>query len=263
MKNLLIAASALALFATPALAQNVSTVDQTGNGAVATVTQSGNGNNSDVNQDADSAYAEVTQSGGPNTATVNQNAAADNAKALVQQISSPVGGPANISTITQNANTSAFSNQIGNNNQSTITQDGQSLAPQQLPFAYAAFVEQIGSNNIASISQPGEENTAASRQYGNNGESYITQSGIGGTPDVNNVARVTQEVGSDNAYSLVSQDGQDNTADVLQYGADNESWVYQTGANNVADVKQYSSNNDSTVNQNGNGNSATVTQGTP
>jgi hypothetical protein len=260
MKKLLVSASAIALFAAPALAQNVSTVDQTGSGATATVTQTGNGNNSDVNQASDNSNTEVTQSGGPNTATVNQNAAADNAKALVQQISSPVGGAANTSTITQNANTSAFSNQIGNNNQSTITQDGQSLAPQELPFAYAAFVEQIGANNIASISQPGEENTAASRQYGNNGQSYITQSGLAGTPYVNNVARVTQESGSDNAYSLVSQDGQDNTADVLQYGADNESRITQTGPNHVADVKQYSSGNDSTVTQGGIGNTVTVTQ---
>ena len=118
-------------------------------------------------------------------------------------------------------------------------------------------------NNVASIDQPGDENTATTRQYGNNGESLITQSGAAGTPEVNNVVRVTQDSGSNNEFSSVIQDGSDNTADVYQDGTNNESWVMQTGSNHVADVKQYSSDNDSTVTQSGSGNTATVTQGTP
>ena len=115
MQKLLISASAVAfLAATPALAQNVSTVDQTGADSTATVGQTGNGNNSDVNQDADRALAQVTQSQGPNSATINQNAGADGGltqqeltRAVISQITSPAGGPQNGATITQNANSSA------------------------------------------------------------------------------------------------------------------------------------------------------------
>lgn len=271
MRRLLIAsASAFAIFAgIPVAAQNVSNVDQTGNDADATVLQTGNGNNSDVNQDANHANAEVTQRGGPNMSTINQNSGADgaaggpSANAVIQQISSPTGGALNTATITQNAISSAFSNQIGNGNTATITQDGESLAPQELPSSFAAFVEQIGLNNTATISQPGAENTATSRQYGNDGNSIIAQDGVAGTPFVNNVARVSQEAGSDNAFSSVIQNGQDNTADVLQFGANNESWVTQNGSSHVADVKQYSSDNDSTVIQSGTGNTAAVNQGAP
>ena len=147
---------------------------------------------------------------------------------------------------------------------STITQDGESKPPQELPAGYAATVLQIGgSNNVATIDQPGAENTARSWQFGSNSSSSITQSGASLAGDqVNNVARVEQGVGSDNAFSSVIQDGQNNTADVLQMGSDHVSNIMQTGADHVADVKQYGFDQDSTVNQSGTGNSATVTQGT-
>ena len=75
MKNILaISASALALaVSAPALAQNVSDVDQLGNSNDATVNQTGS-NTSDIDQDGDGNIAANTQSGSGNSSTIDQDA---------------------------------------------------------------------------------------------------------------------------------------------------------------------------------------------
>ncbi|MDG5748332.1 hypothetical protein P8Q88_09065 [Qipengyuania sp. XHP0207] len=239
------AAASTEVFQGGTYGDNYSFVDQTADGAHATVNQFGNTttngpsfptNESTIFQ-ADAATADVMQTGSQNRSDVDQQAGAVSAIAKVDQQTDPAaigsGDALNDSMITQSATTSAFVQQIGQGNSSDVDQSGENATPDN-GFTYAVEVQQLGQS----------------------GTSTVIQTGLG------NEARLIQTAGSELNESLISQGGNDNLAEVLQAGVSNLSEVYQSGNNNTADVSQYSNNNSSFVDQSGNGNTATVVQGT-
>lgn len=268
------AAAIAAVTQAGAYGDNDSFVDQSADGATATVNQFGNNstngpnfpsNQSLILQQAD-ADANVTQTGSQNFSAVSQLAGANGASATVVQTTDPAAignaSPQNESTIVQTALTTAYVEQIGQSNVSRVTQNG---AGATTGFATAnlegtaAFVSQKGFNGESTVTQ------AAS---GSNNEAVLIQTDL----SVNAVSEIEQ-IGSDN-LAVVSQSGSDNfsdvlqesdgnTANVLQTGSNNDSFITQSGGlgGNTATVSQLSDNNLSTVTQGGNGNTATVTQG--
>ena len=221
---------------------NDSLVEQTADGASATVTQYGNttaptyfpSNQSLISQ-ASAAIADVEQTGQQNVSDILQDAAAAGALATVRQTNPNAAagaGDVNTSAITQSALTSAFVEQIGEGNDSIVNQTGTNAV--------------LARNTTAA---------AEVSQLGDDGFSRVGQSGTG------NEARLMQLAGSSEAHSEIDQSGSDNLADVMQGGFDNASYVTQSGSGNTATVTQTSDSNVSTVTQAGMANTATVTQG--
>lgn len=232
-----------------AYGDNFSFVDQSADGASATVNQLGNNtttgpsfptNESTITQRA-AAMADVMQTGSQNISTVTQNVGSGGAFAKVVQETDPVaigaGDEKNESTITQSADTSAFVTQIGQRNTSTVTQTGANIMPDN-GLMFAVEVNQLGQDGTSTVIQ--------GDPMGN---------GTG------NEASLVQLAGSELADSFIEQTGDDNFAEVTQGGIGNASDVLQSGDSNTATVSQYSNGNYSLVDQSGNGNTATVTQG--
>jgi hypothetical protein len=221
---------------------NDSQIDQSADGALATVTQNGDStaptyfpsNQSSITQ-ASAAIADVEQTGQQNMSNIMQQAGADGALATVRQTNpnaSAGAGDINTSMITQSSLTSAFVEQIGEGNTSLVNQSGTNAT--------------LATNTVAAVEIS---------QLGDDGYSRVEQSGTG------NEASLTQLAGSSGAYSEIDQSGSDNFATVMQGGMDNESYVDQSGSGNTAIVSQMSDGNISTITQAGTTNTATVTQG--
>jgi len=159
----------------------------------ATIVQTGSNNKSDVQQDFQNGAA---------VATVSQNNAggADN-NVFIDQISAGFSAaPAQFAVGAE-----AHATQNGSGNSSTISQTGYSATAATANFASS---NQLGDNNTSSILQPGFDNTATASQIGSDNQSYITQGGNG------NIATVNQL--SNGNVSNVSQGGNGNTAFVTQ-----------------------------------------------
>ena len=255
------------------LAQNTSSVDQTGNYHVATVNQTGS-NTSDIDQiRTDYTYypnvhnvATVNQNGSGNQSTIYQykgtyGGNVYNSEATVQQV-----GSSNISDINQNVNDHAHSvtTQLGNQNQ--------------------AYVDQISNTSWSTIYQNGHRNigdqylwtsnsTADITQVGNDNEAYQTTL----TPPVKNSTFDVLQYGNGNyaqqdmkatAWGYASelnteyvyQQGNYNTAYQYQEGSSNYAYANAVGNHNYADVTQIGDFTSSTQVQNGNYHSSTVSQ---
>ena len=220
---------------------NDSMVDQSADGAMATVTQNGDStaptyfpsNQSSITQ-ASAATADVEQTGQQNLSDIMQDAGAAGALATVRQTNpnaSAGAGDINSSMITQSSLTSAFVKQIGEGNDSIVNQSGTNTV--------------LATNTVAAVEIS---------QLGNDGYSRVGQSGTG------NEASLTQLAGSSEAHSEIDQSGSDNFATVMQGGFDNASYITQSGEGNLATVSQTAAGNVSTITQAGMNNTATVTQ---
>ncbi|HVF93679.1 MAG TPA: hypothetical protein VM900_05135, partial [Sphingomonas sp.] len=229
--TIFLSASAIALFASaPTFAQNnISTVNQSGNGANADVGQTGTADNSEVNQSA-GAKAKVRQAG-TNTLAGRYT---------------PDQYPNNRSLITQSAaNADADVAQNGTVNRSTIDQAA----------AAVSLVRQTGTYNNSTIRQEATATGATAKvtqlgSYGDN-RSGIVQRG-------DSTATVTQTDGASNPpgfqypgnQSDIDQTGNGNEATVAQNGDDNFSTVTQNATGAVATVVQTGSENNATTTQN-------------
>lgn len=156
----------------------------------------------------------------------------------------------------------------GSNNSATVTQKG----TQQ----YSRIVQTRGSNNTADVNQGkvgggAERNESRIMQRdGDGNEAYVKQTGILDDSDIlqfgsDNFADVGQINNRGGSDSIITQRGDDNTANVAQkdtYGT--WSYVYQNGTDHNADITQTGEDHSSSyVYQRGNsygGHMATVTQ---
>lgn len=255
-------------------ASNTSTILQTGNGASATVNQTGNpgetpGNVSEISQnvDADSegtASATVTQTGANNTSTVSQGR--------------PVTPPAT-------GGQTAFVFQGGEDHISTIDQRGDLnfAEVEQLSVGNTSNVDQFGLDNFADVFQTGAGNTSNVLQSANFGTTRVFQTGDNNVSDVEQSGRANFSVAA-----LIDQSGNGNTSEILQTSlvdaagsADqfaevtqstdgNTSRISQDGGDPVADASNpgntasvfqtATAGNLSVITQSGAGNSATVNQ---
>lgn len=215
--------------------------------SLVTVTQNSDENDSFIQQSSGSGDIAVTQ-----TATGFSGAAFDN----------PISGGtdivrANFSRVIQTGNgrTEATLTQTGFGNLSDIRQSSPNSPAGP---ASAATVTQTGQNQSSFVEQSGASDLAFVDQIGGAGNfSRVIQLSNG----ISNEANVEQR--GDNGESTITQDGWDNTANLLQgeLSDGNISEITQGGSFNMADVFQYSSGNSSTVTQSGSDNILTVTQG--
>lgn len=154
----------------------------------------------------------------------------------------------------------SFVKQIGNDNDSNVTQwgnqwssilqhgDDNSARVQQDDVVgdvgtgeNESIIRQQGNNNHAEMDQLGDRNDSIIKQYGNSNRAYLDQNG-----DLND--------------SYIMQDGHDNFADVAQHGDELDSDIIQDGNHNDAWVSQNGYGHDSYILQSGNGNYANHTQ---
>lgn len=297
----------------------LSLVDQNGNNNEATVRQrnGSDGSTSDVDQDGNRNYASVEQSaknadsfivtsGNNNDVTVSQDGR--RAVSIVGQGDVPFIAPNGTATnnsveVTQEGkNVVSLVGQDGSNNKATVTQTGDrstalyrpepatlgNYAISQIGFAFSAPNSSafLPNGGFSLVGQAGSDNKVAVEQAGVDNRSVVVQgvnfSPLSQTAALGNTAKVSQEVGSNNAFSAVVQGGTDNKARVIQSGQSAESLLLQQGNGNFAHVNQsgdgakslvtqYGISNDarvrqslndviSTVDQNGNDNLATVLQ---
>lgn len=245
-KSIYTGVSALALLvAAPALAQNnQSVIDQSGNNAAATVTQSGANSISDVEQ-LSGGVVNVTQSGSTGS-TSNVKTEADSALAP----------PANTVDVTQtDAGTGPATSQA---NVSDVIQDNVNLGS-------SVSVDQT--HNIA-----GEERNYSNVRQGrnaSNGDVVVDQNGG------DNVSNYTSTTSTDNDATIV-QTGSNNNSDVQQDfqnggarvdvsqnnagGADNDVFIDQISAGFATTPVQFAIGAEAVALQDGSGNSSTISQ---
>lgn len=221
--------------------ENYADVAQTGFADDSFVTQSSDGNSAIVIQESlvngigftTNQTSTVIQSGtGGHIANVSQTLGPTNNSYVEQQ------GDTNTATAIQiSLRHDLDIIQTGNGNIATVSQ-GQFVFG---PGESIAFVEQIGNFNQSTITQvqSSRNNNARSTQSGDNGRSTIIQEGVPFTIDSrNNNATLNQLLGSSGAVSLIDQTGEDNMATVTQGGIGDMSTVMQNGNDNVANVSQ-------------------------
>ncbi|OBV12072.1 hypothetical protein [Erythrobacter dokdonensis] len=219
---------------------NYADVAQTGFADDSFVTQSSDGNSAIVIQDSvlngvgfiTNQTSTVIQSGtGGHIANVSQTQGILSNSYVEQQ------GDTNTATAIQIATRQDLDIiQTGNGNIATVSQ-GQILFG---PGENIAFVEQIGNFNQSTITQvqSSSTNNARSTQSGDNGRSTIIQEGEPVMNARNNSATLNQLLGSSEAVSLIDQMGEDNIASVTQGGIGDMSTVIQNGNGNMATVSQ-------------------------
>ena len=250
MKKLLVSASAIALLATPALAQNnQASVEQTGVGAVATVDQTGANSIADVTQSG-GGTVDVDQSGTVgSTATVTTSADDRPPESTVDVDQTDDGtagtaaGQANVATVRQQ-NVNGFG----------LSGTGSTVAVSQTHNAAGAGSNTAditqGHNAVSgqvTVSQEGGENSAiyASTTSTDN-DAFITQSGVGNNADVQ------QDFQNGAALATVNQN---NTG-----GADNDVFIDQISAGFAASPPEFAVGADAAVTQDGFANSSTISQ---
>lgn len=275
----------------------LSVIEQDGNNNEADVTQrnGSDGSTSDIDQDGNRNYALVDQSGrdadsfiitdgNNNDVYVDQSGrravsvVGQGDVSFIQPNGTATGNYVNVDQ--SGRNVVSLVGQDGTNNRATVTQSGNrsddlprpnpvnlgGYAISQLTLAFTnpgstaflpnggySVVGQAGSNNRVNVEQAGRDNRSVVVQGVN--FSPISQSAATG-----NVARVTQEAGSRDAFSAVVQGGSNNTARVTQSGRSAESLLLQQGDSNFARVNQSGNFAQSLVMQKGNRNDARVNQ---
>ncbi len=276
-KMILTSASILALsMAGPALAQvvnNDSEIEQAGNNALASVNQSGTGNESDVVQNGGTG----TFTSGPNAgrsvvATVNQ-AGTDGTSKIAQD------GDRNAASLTQTSASDGMRSEISqerNRNTATVIQRGTSDGT-----TINSIVEQTGTQGVAYVEQDSATDGATSSVTQTGGDqraSVIQTSGAADSTVVQNGGAQNASVFQDgSSRSNIEQSNRFNEASVRQQGGDgNQSDVFQTGVNGDAGdpdniygsadaltlvgVLQNGNNNVSMINQSGDNQTALVNQ---
>lgn len=238
---------------------NESTVNQTG-ASIASVYQGGayGDNRSVVNQNVSGASATVDQRADrtdptyfpTNDSTITQDAAAtaDVGQLGQQNVSNvaQLGGSAGATATVRQTNTNAAAG-AGDINSSIVNQSALTTA----------FVEQIGEGNTSTVDQTGGSSVARAAdiaQYGNDSISTLEQGGS------NNEASLLQLAGSSFNESNILQTGSNGLVEVTQGGSGHLSNVTQGGTANSAFVNQSGSGHTSTISQGGSTNTATVTQ---
>ena len=275
----------------------LSLVDQDGNNNDTTVNQrnGSDGSTSDVDQDGNRNYASVDQSaknadsfivtsGNNNEVTVSQDGR--RAVSIVGQGDVPFIAPNGTATnnsveVTQDGkNVVSLVGQDGGNNKATVTQTGDrstalyrpapatlgNYAISQIGLAFVAPNNPafLPNGGFSVVGQAGSYNKVTVEQAGVDNRSVVVQgvnfSPLSQTAAVGNTAKVSQEVGSNNAFSAVVQGGTDNKARVIQSGESAESLLLQQGNGNFAHVNQSGDGAKSLVTQNGINNDARVRQ---
>lgn len=217
------------VFAGTAPLINASTIIQSGDGNVASLTQ-----DTSPLQFLSTSY--IAQIGVDNEAGVTQyDDAQDSSITQVSYL--------NTANVTQGDQTLALTDE-SYGNASSILQDGLGN--------HFAEVTQLGLQNDTTIEQFGAGNTIYVAQLWDFNRSFATQDGI------DQYAEITQT--GDGSLSELFQAGSGHRAYLLQSGNDNYSLINQFGADNWAWVSQGDNNNSSTVIQSGMGNSAKVSQ---
>lgn len=243
--------SAAALFAsTPALAQsNNSAVNQTGNGAVATIMQNGANDRSSV-----------TQAGG-GTVTVNQTGVQGSTSTV--NTSADDRPPESIVTVTQ-SDTGGAAAAIGEANLSTVIQDnvngfgatgtGSTVAVTQIHNAAgtgqnSSFVQQgrNATSGQVSVSQTGGENSSLYMSTtSTDNDADITQTGVG------NSSTVVQNFQGRGALASVTQNNDG--------GALNTAFIDQVSDGFAATPAEFALGAEARINQNGSGNDSSIVQ---
>jgi hypothetical protein len=281
------------LFSGFMMAQNTSTVDQTGNQQVASVTQTGN-NTSDIDQVTDlitggKQTATVVQDGTLNSSIIDQNNTGGTQvvsnDAYINQI-----GTSNFSSQTtrsygnQDINLWGLQNGLENTlTQATIGGYTSSFVAYQTGDLNKAEQTMTSSNTDGKIDQLGDGNyakqyfTGQNHGYYTNGmlivqtgdDNDATQEFHGGGWGVGSNGQIHQTGNLNNAtqYSdgfpntqLTTQVGDENQAETTQNGNFNSGIIYQDGNFNFGSISSTGNNNTADINQLGNSNSATITQ---
>ncbi|MFO7846525.1 MAG: hypothetical protein R6V27_08185, partial [Balneolaceae bacterium] len=140
---------------------------------------------------------------------------------------------------------SVYIRQAGEGHQADIIQTGE----------HSASVEQTGNGNIVGVEQQGsnEHQSSFSEEFGSGAFALLMQHGIG------NEIMLAQ---NGSHYAEITQNGSQNTANVMQDGLDlgHLARIEQDGSGNDATIEQYGSQNSAVIRQNGNGHSAHITQ---
>jgi len=232
MKKVTTILAAFLFTAGMAFAQNNSaTVDQTGDGNDATVTQENSGSN----------IAEVSQEGD------------DNQIDLTQRNFGSAGSPGHEADLSQD----------GDNNEADVLSQGgvgvNTVTLDQIGDYNYARIDQFWGSNNADVKQDGEENEAlvshrgtfdsdaSIEQIGNYNDAYIRDAGQGTGPNENNSASIFQ-------------DGDDNTSVIDQFESNNRASSWIAGDGNTVTQTQFSDGNTQRVEITGSDNTYTVTQ---
>jgi hypothetical protein len=120
-------------------------------------------------------------------------------------------------------NNTSYQDQLGDENESQILQNGTFNNGEGWGETYGASTIQVGNGNQADISQNGYNNCAKIHQEGNF-----------------NKASILQE--ESNNYASIKQIGNQNNADISQSGSDNFCIIEQYFSNNSMSVTQYGGN---------------------
>lgn len=207
-----------------AIAQgNEAMIEQLGLQNSATSFQGGENNSFTLHQ-VGSHETTIEQAGADNTATVQQWAGVQNSEPGVS---------------------AAFLEQTGTGNEISISQYGE----------HVTDIEQSGSQNSIDLTQAQSNSTVSSlgEEYGSGAFALLMQHGF--SNDI-----VLAQNGSH--YAEITQNGSQNTANVMQDGLDlsHLARIEQDGSGNDATIEQYGSQSSAVIRQHGNGHSAHIQQ---
>ena len=223
-------------------AANSSRVYQTGNIQTATITQNSLGSGSFVSS--------IEQTGGSNnTVTVSQGVLTFNADGTVATNTAITGG-AYSGVLQQGTNGQVTVNQTAAGVSSTVQQtagDKNLASVTQASVGASSTITQSGSGDGTTI------NATVKQSSGSGNASFIGQSGYDDYVLVNQAGG-----GTDN--SSVTQSGQLDQANVLQYSMASSSAITQSGKSDQATVHQWAGSNVSGITQTGGTDVATVLQ---
>lgn len=243
----------MVLIASFAMAQNVATTLQIGNGNGATVSQSGKNTGVVQQLKGDDNDGTITQVG-ENDATIVQGLTSLAGVIYIGQEMTASKNEASISQINGNGNNGEVY-QMGNRNYGKIDIKGSdNVAQMQQGWSgYSGGLQTYGSSNFSVLTQTGKANTALTWQYGG----VEKEAGV-----YDNVNNITQT--GDNNYATVAQGYvyPNNSKGITPiYGADvtgNKSNITQNGvtegAGNIARFFQLGKDNTISLVQNGDGN---------
>lgn len=265
---------ALGIFATPALAQQMVTLDQSGAGNHADIDQESQGSSVFVTQAGDQGNVMVLQQADMSTATVIQEAgSSDNVAKITQtgfgespvaetatQIQSGSGNEAEINQQTDAGHGGSMTEQIqvGNDNFARAW---------QYSWGGTILQTQIGDGNELYAYQKGTNNSITQTQTGNDNFANVDEQ-AGFATATNTVLQIQT---GDGNRSLVGQYGGDmNRIEVVQVGSDNRAGdgfaaggmygVFQEGNGHKAYIQQYGSASFMSATQSGDGNTLLLAQ---
>jgi len=302
MKKILLAGiSALAITSASAFAQdNSSNVNQTGDGAVATVTQDGANDRSSVSQSGGGTVT-IHQTGVQgSTSTVTTSADDRPPESTVTVTQSDTGGStagtgqANVSTVVQD-NVNGFGltgtgstvdvtqvhNAAGTGQNSSYVQQGRNAVSGQVTVNQTGgenisyYSSTTSTDNDAVINQTGVGNNSIVLQDFQGGAALatVTQNNAGGPVNSAYIDQVSEGFAAappEFAYGAeahISQDGSGNSSSIVQLGYSdtmslgNYAENTQTGDNHVSAITQGGIDNYASVVQSGTGNLSAVDQG--